>query len=302
MSDFFKQQIISPIYAKTTEKLIKKRLSDYIDIPLNIGGLAPDKVDELILDLKAESQAETERKKSFDEKARACLFIITLAVTIIILIVNSMISQGNEISSRPIEYLLLALAIIYFAASGLTSIGALNIRKYYGTYLDGLFRKEGESLTPINRSSSEIVSSLYNYTKRNQMVNTIRANFIYATLTGIRNGVILVSVFFIILISKGVLNGMDLSKIIDAMWKQILLINAWLSIILAAQITSYMLIILGSIGLILFATKFSFSTRTADLKYANERLLSLNGYQVWKYSWAIIIAGNIIQLVIVLVK
>jgi hypothetical protein len=44
---------------------------------------------------------------------------------------------------------------------------------------------------------------------------------------------------------------------------------------------SYLFVIIASVGLILFATRFSLSTRIKDLKDAKERLCCLNGYRVY---------------------
>ena len=60
---------------------------------------------------------------------------------------------------------------------------------------------------------------------------------------------------------------------------------------------SYIFVILGSVGMIIFATKFPFSTRIQDLKYADEKILGLNGYQVWMFSWLLIILATVIQLI-----
>jgi hypothetical protein len=60
---------------------------------------------------------------------------------------------------------------------------------------------------------------------------------------------------------------------------------------------SYLLIVAGSIGMVLFATKFPFSTSIRELVFASERLFGFNGHQVWKYSWAAIILGTVGQLV-----
>lgn len=61
---------------------------------------------------------------------------------------------------------------------------------------------------------------------------------------------------------------------------------------------SYIFIITGSIGMMVFATKFPFSTKMKDLKYASERFLGLNGYGVWMVSWFLIILGTTIQLIV----
>ena len=62
-------------------------------------------------------------------------------------------------------------------------------------------------------------------------------------------------------------------------------------------IVSYLLIILGSFGMILFAIKFSVSTNIRDLEYIHEKVFFLNGFQLWATSWSLIIAGTAIQLV-----
>lgn len=59
---------------------------------------------------------------------------------------------------------------------------------------------------------------------------------------------------------------------------------------------SYISIICGSIGMMVFATRFSFSSRIKDLELMPERFLGLNGYRVWWWSWFLIILGTAIQL------
>jgi len=60
---------------------------------------------------------------------------------------------------------------------------------------------------------------------------------------------------------------------------------------------SYLLVILGSSGMFLFSTKFSFSTAVWQLEHAPEHLCGLNGHQVWKLSWGAIILGSVGQLI-----
>jgi hypothetical protein len=66
-----------------------------------------------------------------------------------------------------------------------------------------------------------------------------------------------------------------------------------------ANSISYLSIIFGSIGMILFATRFPLSSSIKDLELAEERILGLNGYQVWKWSWVLILSGATIQLIII---
>ena len=60
---------------------------------------------------------------------------------------------------------------------------------------------------------------------------------------------------------------------------------------------SYLLVIMGSIGMMVFAVKFSFSTSIFQLKNTSERFLWFDGYQVWIYSWVLILVGTAGQLI-----
>ena len=60
---------------------------------------------------------------------------------------------------------------------------------------------------------------------------------------------------------------------------------------------SFISMILGAIGMIIFATRFHFSTRIKDLQLAEERIFGLDGYQVWMISWILIIFGTFVQLI-----
>jgi hypothetical protein len=61
---------------------------------------------------------------------------------------------------------------------------------------------------------------------------------------------------------------------------------------------SYALILAGSIGMVLFATRFSFSTNLWEQPCTKERLFGLlNGREVWILSWVAIILGTLGQLV-----
>jgi len=61
---------------------------------------------------------------------------------------------------------------------------------------------------------------------------------------------------------------------------------------------SFAFIIFGSIGMIIFATKFPCSTFNEELKFTDEKFIGLNGRQVWICSWILIIAGAVMQLLL----
>jgi hypothetical protein len=67
----------------------------------------------------------------------------------------------------------------------------------------------------------------------------------------------------------------------------------WWNLVVVA---SYLSIIAGSVGMMVFATKFRFSTRLEDLDLDSTTVLGLKGDAVWSWSWRLIIAGTVIQL------
>ena len=61
----------------------------------------------------------------------------------------------------------------------------------------------------------------------------------------------------------------------------------------------FVFIMVGLLGQISFVRKFPSSTNIKDLELTPNRLLGLNGLQVWKLSWIFILGGSIIQLIMI---
>ncbi len=60
---------------------------------------------------------------------------------------------------------------------------------------------------------------------------------------------------------------------------------------------SYLLVIVGSSGMVVFAIRFPLASSIWELKHAKERFLRLNGYQVWVFSWFAILFGTVGQII-----
>lgn len=59
----------------------------------------------------------------------------------------------------------------------------------------------------------------------------------------------------------------------------------------------YVFVVLGSVGMIVFATKFGFSTHLGGYRNLENRYLGMDGACVWWVSWCLIIAGTVLQLI-----
>jgi hypothetical protein len=60
---------------------------------------------------------------------------------------------------------------------------------------------------------------------------------------------------------------------------------------------AYLLVLMGSGGMIVFASKFGFSTNLDGYRMMKARFLRLDGAQVWFASWGFVIVGTLMQLI-----
>jgi hypothetical protein len=65
------------------------------------------------------------------------------------------------------------------------------------------------------------------------------------------------------------------------------------------ECASYMLTLLGSVGSMLGATKFSLAMALWEQKHSEEKFFGITGYQVWVWSWVFILIGIGIQTMLV---
>ena len=61
---------------------------------------------------------------------------------------------------------------------------------------------------------------------------------------------------------------------------------------------AYVLVLIGSGGMIAFATQFGFSTNLDGYRLMETRFLGLNGAQVWIGSWVLVLLGTLGQLIV----
>ena len=57
----------------------------------------------------------------------------------------------------------------------------------------------------------------------------------------------------------------------------------------------YLFVLLGSLGMIAFSLRFSFSTNLDDLKYDSTTFFRLTGKRLWVVSWVLIGVGTFLQ-------
>lgn len=155
--------------------------------------------EEILKIIKKYHVDEFKRKNVMEDKAKSSLFIIAISITFFLGSFNFINETGTLISLeiKIILALIMIFGVIYLLLSGITSIMALYNKGYYDIYLDKKFIGNYEKIVPVDLSAEEQIKIFYESAKLNQILTNIKSNYVAATLIGIRNGIILITLFFI---------------------------------------------------------------------------------------------------------
>ncbi|MBI4776443.1 MAG: hypothetical protein HY788_20090 [Deltaproteobacteria bacterium] len=294
IKDFLLQNLVPHFYAKAAERKIKKQ-QDLFEKE-NINFLANEDCDILRQALLSHNLKERERKRAIDDKAKASLSIVTLAITIVIASLSLLQNQKSIFDINPAALVLLIFGVIYLLLSGITSMTALSIRKFYDVYIDEIVEKSGDSYNIKVQSDIEIINKLYKYVRSNQMITNITANYIYATFAGIRNGIILIGAFFIISVGSVGIERVGKARYID---KLLTLINELANAGLIKHGINglgYVLISLGALGMILLIICCPISMKNRYIELLDKRRFKATFCRLWFISWSLIMIGSILEI------
>jgi hypothetical protein len=61
----------------------------------------------------------------------------------------------------------------------------------------------------------------------------------------------------------------------------------------------YLLVVLGSVGMITFGLRFNLTTSLWEQRYSQVRFYGFNGYWLWILSWIFIVVGTLGQVALV---
>lgn len=197
IKDFAVQQVLPNLYSFYAERKIRRQIKAFNDANTSFTSPEPGDLQDFTKELEAYQMRQDERRKTIDEKAKSSLLAVTVATTL-------MLSGLTLIKERKISFgylllLLIVTAIAYFTASAITAVRALNLSPLNITHpQDWIDAENAEGPTAIKKP--ERTSLLYSIVSRNDFELNIRANFVSATLTAIRNGVFFLSLAFTIAI------------------------------------------------------------------------------------------------------
>lgn len=200
--EFILQQVAPHFYAFRAEKILTKKVRKLKETDYEIIQDNEPEPDEILKEINEFHQKEKDRKGTVEDKVKACLFIIALTITLILGSLNFIKGVDPATPFYLSGIVTLILGVIFLFLSGITAIKAFNIGEYHDIQIYDRVREDGTKLNIINTSKEEKISLLYKIIKLNQLTTNIRSNYVYATFIGIRNGIILISIFFILAVTN----------------------------------------------------------------------------------------------------
>lgn len=215
---FLLEHIATYFYACWAEKVLIRKIKNLKEKEFAIKLDETKNLPKLIKELKACHQKERDRKKIIEDKAAASLFVIGLSVTLILGSLEFIRDTESGLIFKFFIFSILIIGVIYLLFSGAASIKALITRQFYDEDLDDWIKENGNELNVVTLDNNIRFAQAYKSIKLNQLMTDIRSNYVYATFIGIRNGIILISFFFIIAVgnvffSKLAYNNIDSEEI-----------------------------------------------------------------------------------------
>lgn len=213
IKDFFLEHIIAFLYACYAERKLNHKLKELEKKEFNPEKWKVEDLDRFIKELRGDIQKAREHKKVIEDKATASLFIISLSITIILGSLDFIEKNDSGAILKNSIVLLLIAGVIYLLMAGVASIQALITRKFYDESLEDLIKEEGNNLKVADLDNMKRLGMYYKNVKLNQLVTIIRSNFVYASFIDIRNGIILFSIIFVMVVGNTFLSNLGRSRI-----------------------------------------------------------------------------------------
>lgn len=200
---------IQDMESKLKTKLKKNMFGD---------GYEDKELENLSSELKRYQKKERNQRDRIDDKAKASLFIIALTITLIIGSLNFINGIGKQ-NIPLVSFVILILGVIYLISAGIASIKAFNVREFHDIYFFEGIEKDNDKYKIIDKKKE--VNLLHSYIELNQERTRISTNYVYSTFIDIRNGLILVALFFITAIFNGIFTIDNLIAILRVLFPAI---------------------------------------------------------------------------------
>lgn len=192
-NNFFTQHITPGRYCAVIEKRILKEYEaigkiDKCNVPQGDKKNILEKIEKDI-------EQQLDRKKGLEEKIKAILFSITIAITAITFVLDHDMNMMKT-AMGVITIVILLLSIFYFISSAIVAVKALFPIGFGSVHEDVTFDKKKHEITLTIHDNEVRLKQLLKISLLNDNVNLRVANATYASLKLLRNGIILFAIYF----------------------------------------------------------------------------------------------------------
>lgn len=198
-NNFFSQHVFPGHYTAIVEKKIK---SGYDEInSIESYQVPKGKKEEMIDQIIKNIEEQQDRKKGLEDKVKAILFSISIAITAITF---SLSYEQTTITTIPgiIALTILSLSIFYFVSSAIVAVKTLIPVGFSSIQADVSFNTDEKTIKLNIPKVEDRLHQLLKDKLLNDNVNLRISNATYASLKLLRNGIILFAVYFVIAISQ----------------------------------------------------------------------------------------------------
>jgi len=203
ITSFIFQQVFPGLYAQYVNKGILRKSESHSSFNIDISDINGNE-EEYITQIKNDLGGQLERKKRIEDKAKSLLFIIAVSVTAITFSLSYLKSLKFDIY-QVISLSILFVSVIYLVLGAIRALQALNIRKFYITQTN-VEEANKVFILRKKKENEDHLKDLIKSKQLNDLINIQLSNFTYASFNLIRNGIILIVVFFISTISFSILS------------------------------------------------------------------------------------------------
>jgi len=146
--------------------------------------------------IEASHKNEIERKKTIEDKAKANLLAITVSVSLMLGIVGLILKKETTIiPNKDLLFwmtIMFSVGVLYFLWGGVVALSSIRTGEFGEIFINDEVK--------INGDETKKKAELLNCIELNTILTMERSNFIDSSYVGIRNGIICLVVFFIMMV------------------------------------------------------------------------------------------------------
>lgn len=189
---FIEQQVFPHFLAFVLHLRLRSQAESIRQMPFFVDTPEEWITENQIEELRKDFDHEANRSYRIVEKGRAGLFMIGVTIALITALLG--FSGTNKLEHD--ELIVLLIGVAYLVLSAICLTAAVNVRQRNGFFLDDLVEAKESRLRLVVFSRQQLIRDYFYYGKLNQKMTTIVANYVSASFDGMRNGIILIGVFF----------------------------------------------------------------------------------------------------------